>query len=328
MPNAADAGESESEIENLVEAVDCHARSLVLLAGEVAASGVRHATENIGELMASVEAKNPGNPERSLLASVGLSLRRLSVETQRKIRPLGVFQGGASTLAIGLALRLEPKQCILLVRELGAVGLVEFIDIEYGFDGYVRFNPAFAAVLVSEMSGQERDTARAVRAQAMAEIAAFLYQEQHKHAAFARSLTLLELPNLLAALEYMFENVLPERVVAVATVLQSIIQPLGRSKALARVAEIRAKGSAQLKEWSPVKFAAESAAVMRLSEEGRHDEAVSVARSLLKGAQECSDNPKGRRVDAIAEAHLVLGRALEMSGAAEEALEHLVKGST
>ena len=74
MPNAADAGESESEIEKLVDAVDCHARSLVLLAGEVAASGVRHAAENIGELMASVEAKNPGNPERSLLASVELSL--------------------------------------------------------------------------------------------------------------------------------------------------------------------------------------------------------------------------------------------------------------
>ena len=43
-PGARDAGESEEEVRKLVEAVSCHARSLVLLAGEVAQSGVASAS--------------------------------------------------------------------------------------------------------------------------------------------------------------------------------------------------------------------------------------------------------------------------------------------
>jgi len=57
---------------------------------------VRRATEKLQELMASLEAKYPGERERSLLASVELSLCRLPAGTRRKIRPLGVFQGGGS----------------------------------------------------------------------------------------------------------------------------------------------------------------------------------------------------------------------------------------
>ena len=38
--------------------------------------------------------KHPGERERSLLASVQLSLRRLPAATRQKMRPLGVFQGG------------------------------------------------------------------------------------------------------------------------------------------------------------------------------------------------------------------------------------------
>ena len=117
--------ESEQEIEDLVDAVGCHARSLVLLAGEVAASGVRGATKRIHELMASLEAKHPGERERSLFASVELSLRRLPAETRRKIGPLGAFQGGGSLGAIAMALKLDQQQVRELARDLVGVGLAE-----------------------------------------------------------------------------------------------------------------------------------------------------------------------------------------------------------
>ena len=48
--------------------------------------------------MAALEKKYPGQRERSLLASVELSLRRLPAETRTKIRGLGVFQGGGSVV--------------------------------------------------------------------------------------------------------------------------------------------------------------------------------------------------------------------------------------
>jgi hypothetical protein len=110
MPHTGDAGESEEEIEQLVDAVNCHARSLVLLAREVAASGVRNATEHLHELMAALEKKYPNDRERSLLASVELSLRRLPAATRQQIRPLGVFQGGGQLWVIAQVLGLDLKK--------------------------------------------------------------------------------------------------------------------------------------------------------------------------------------------------------------------------
>ena len=155
MPQSATGDESEQEIANLVDAVGCHARSLVLLAGEVAASGIRRATESIHELMASLESKHPGERERSLFASVELSLRRLPAETRRKIRPLGVFQGGGHLAAIAMALKLDTKQDeeVALVRDLVGVGLAEVLQF-----GYVRLDPALPPALMASMTADEKET--------------------------------------------------------------------------------------------------------------------------------------------------------------------------
>jgi predicted ArsR family transcriptional regulator len=75
--------------------------------------------------MASLEAKHPGERERSLFASVELSLRRLPAETRRKIGPLGAFQGGGSLGAIAMALKLDQQQVRELARDLVGVGLAE-----------------------------------------------------------------------------------------------------------------------------------------------------------------------------------------------------------
>ena len=69
-PPADDPGTSEKEIGELVDAVHCHARTLVLVAREVADAGVRHATENLHELMTKLDARHPDDRKRSLFASV------------------------------------------------------------------------------------------------------------------------------------------------------------------------------------------------------------------------------------------------------------------
>ena len=318
MPDAADPGESEQEIEKLVDAVGCHARSLVLLAGEVVASGVRRATEKLQELMASLEAKYPGERERSLLASVELSLCRLPAGTRRKIRPLGVFQGGGSLGAIGMALGLGAQECVALARELVGVGLAELLEF-----GYLRLDPALAPVLLGEMSAEEREAARAAWAQAMAAMVDFLYQQRAKDANLAGNLALLELPNLLAALEYLREIAAPERVVGLATRLEALIAPLGRPKALARVVDIRAEAAHRLGAWGHARFEAERAAIERLLEQGRNGEAVDAARSLLDRARAAGENAYDEADYDCAMVQITLGRALQMSGGAEEAVAHL-----
>src|SRR3712207_6041111 len=135
LPRAGDSGDSEEEIERLVEAVGCHARSLVLLAREVGSSGVRTATARLQELMAELHQKHPEDRERSLFASVELSLRRLPKATRQNIRPLGVFQGGGSLVAINLVLGLDPQSTVAWGQQLVEVGLAEWLP-----PGYLRLD--------------------------------------------------------------------------------------------------------------------------------------------------------------------------------------------
>lgn len=95
VPHAGDEGESEDEIVALVDAVRGHARSLVLLAREVATSGVRRTTADLRGVLEELHERYPGDRERSLLASVELSLRRLPAGMRERIRGLAVFHGGA-----------------------------------------------------------------------------------------------------------------------------------------------------------------------------------------------------------------------------------------
>jgi len=83
-----DAGNTPQEITELVEAVDRHARALVLLTPEITRSGVRATTENLHQLMAELHARHPDDREKSLYASVELSLRRLPHELREQARML------------------------------------------------------------------------------------------------------------------------------------------------------------------------------------------------------------------------------------------------
>jgi hypothetical protein len=113
-PQTGDAGESEAEVRELVESVNCHARSLVLLAGEVSRRGVRATTANLRELMETLHARVGDDRERSLFASVELSLRRLPPDIREQLAPLSVFHGG-----------FRPQE---LGQVLGGGGLMDALD--------------------------------------------------------------------------------------------------------------------------------------------------------------------------------------------------------
>src|SRR5262249_36567730 len=82
-----------TEIEDLVEAVNGHARTLTLLAPSLRGIGVVATRERLVELMADMDRRFPGSREQSPFASVELSLRRLSSVNWERARVLGVFHG-------------------------------------------------------------------------------------------------------------------------------------------------------------------------------------------------------------------------------------------
>ncbi len=312
--------ETEDDVQDLVDAAGCHARSLVLLAREVATSGVRFAAERMGALMASMAARYPDDRERSLFASVELSLRRLPPETRAKAGPLAVFHGGGHGWVIAqvLGLDYENDEEARLGKQLVDVGLAEAMPY-----GHLRLHPALGPALRRELGEEEHERARAAWVQAMVQLTGYLYGQKVKDPQRQAVLTLLELPNLLAALDTLRASAPAEQVVALATKLEGLLQHLGRAKALAHVVQVREEAAKRLGDWSHAAFEAESAAIDRLLEAGRFAAAVDRAQKLLLRAEAAGEAAYPEAAYDFAMASARLGRALKKSGSAGEALPAL-----
>jgi hypothetical protein len=137
IPNPNDPGDKEADIIELVEAVNRHARALVLLAPELASRGVRATTENLHQIMAELHKKHPGDRENSLYASIELSLRRLPQDVREQVKALGVFHGGAYLFVLGKMLETDAEALRNLAAALIEVGLAEAMDY-----GHLQLDPA------------------------------------------------------------------------------------------------------------------------------------------------------------------------------------------
>jgi hypothetical protein len=118
----------------------------------VAASGVSAASEKLRKAILQLERDYPDNRERPLIASVKLSLGCLPETIREKIRPLGVFQDTASLSVISMRLEIEMEEAEELARRLVRFGLADMRE------GYLYFDPALCAILLSELGEEERET--------------------------------------------------------------------------------------------------------------------------------------------------------------------------
>ena len=146
--------ESREKIEELIAALGGHARSLVLIARELREGHtLGETTEGVRQIMVRLEHEHPGERERSLFASVELSLRKLPTELRSKLAPLAVFHGGGHVVSIGkvLGLEIQEGEHAALAQALTDVGLAEQHD-----DGYLRFNPALRPFMLRELDDAAR----------------------------------------------------------------------------------------------------------------------------------------------------------------------------
>ena len=318
-PPATDPGRTPAEITDLVDAVSRHARALVLLAREVAQRGVKATTADLRTLMAELERKHPGDRENSLYASVELSLRRLEPKTRDLLTPLGVCQGGIHLFVADALLAVGADGIKRLAAELIEVGLGEDMGC-----GHLRLDPGLPPYLLGEMSADEAAATRASWAEAMAQLTGYLYQEAQTDAQLAAQLTLLELPNLLAMLEWASaSDWSPERVVGLAQQVERLVADLGRPQALAVATRAREQAAHKLVDWSHARFTTDAANIDRLLERGDLPAAHEAAQQLLQRCLAAGGSAYPEAAYDLAEAHLRLGRVLKMGGAAEAALAPL-----
>jgi len=317
-PKATDPGTTPQEITDLVEAVHCHARALVLLAREVGRLGVCATTETVQQIMEDLDRRYPGDRENSLYASVELSLRRLSSETREKIRGLAVCHGGVHFHVLNALSGEDEDTANQIFKELIDVGLAE----NKGYS-YLSLDPALPTYLRRDMDTTEQTQFTEQWATAMMQLVGYLYEQRNKDAQLAAQLTLLELPNLMALLAWIPDKETPERVVNLAGKIEQLLANLNRPQALDQAVAVREQAKQNLTGWSRAQFQSEQLQIERLLDQGNLPAAYTAAQQLLQRCIEAGEKAyQGADYD-MAMAHFLLGRVLKMGGQAEAALPSL-----
>jgi hypothetical protein len=233
-----DAGASSDaareEIEQLVSAVHCHARTLALLAPSLQKHGVETTRESLVELMAEMDKNFPGSREKSVFASVELSLRRLSVVNQQRVRVLGMFHSGVHPEVLTMMMEWKEADVASLVGELIETGLAT--PNRYG---HLRLNPALCPYLRAKIDGAEYETLIHRWSGAMLEYTSFLVHQQGQNAEVAATLTMLELSNLIRFLDIVESMGNAKATIALVSALFTLLKLLGKPLLLKRVCQVR-----------------------------------------------------------------------------------------
>ncbi|MFO1430984.1 MAG: tetratricopeptide repeat protein [Candidatus Competibacteraceae bacterium] len=177
---------------DLFEQVDFHPLSIGLLAQQLK---FRQIAE-LGERLETLLLETPDNP---LLASLNLSLERLTPEARQRLPRLGVFQGGAFESRLLEITELAKSDWAGLQQELATTGLIQIEPIPGINPPFLRFHPTLAPVLWSRLPPEEQATLSARHRERYYAVSGTLYQEDQRHPHKARAIAQRELPNLLHA---------------------------------------------------------------------------------------------------------------------------------
>ena len=314
-----DGGSSDAareEIEQLVDAVHCHARTLALLAPALQARGVEATREALVELMAEMEKRFPGSREQSVFASVELSLRRLSLENRERARVLGVFHGGVHPAVLCPMMQWEMDDFGALAGELVETGLAT--PNRYN---HLTLNPALCPYLRGRLDAAEHEALTARWVEAMRAYVGFLYQQSGQNAELAATLTGLELPNLFALLDRMQRAGKAEATIDLTTSLYRLLQNAGKPRLLARLGQARDAAAAALGDvWNHARFEAAQTRIDQQWAGGQLREALAGAQSLLQRARAAGEQAYPGADYDLAGACWLLARVLRTAGSSEPAL--------
>lgn len=323
-PRGAAALEAQrEEIEDLVAAVQGHARTLTLLGPELRRRGVAATQAALVELMeqmqrqvADLPADDPRRREQSLFATVELSLRRLSAENRERVKVLGVFHGGVDLDVLRWMTGWERAQVMGLAQELMGTGLATANPY-----GHLSLNPALCPFLKASLADDELQALTVRWLEAMASYLNYLVEQQSQNTELAATLTLLELPNLFALLACSQGAADPESTIARATSLHTLLQRLGKPRLLERVALVRDGAASALGDgWSHARFEASRTRIDQHLAGGQLREALAGAQQMLQQAQAAGEQAYAGADYDLAMAFWLLGRVLNGAGGAQQAV--------
>ena len=346
------------QIEQLVDAVHCHARTLALLAPAIRQRGVIATRRDLEALMGEMERRFPGHREQSVFAGVELSLQRLSPANRARVGVLAVFHGGVDLEVLRVMMEWEQADVDSLASELVATGLAT--PNRYN---HLTLNPALGPYLrVTCVAGVERPgrepPATTTHEQtgglaslgpqppntqtpepppptpdellprwraAMTQYVAFLVQQQNLDTEMATTLTRLELPNLFVLLALVQNAGDSEKTIDLATDLYHLLHVLGKPRSLERVGAVRDAAERELAStqgggWGHARFEAARTRVEQQLAGGQLPAALAGAQALLERARTAGKAAYPGADYDLAIARILLARVLKEAGGAGQAL--------
>lgn len=307
---------AREEIEQLVDAVHCHARTLALLAPALRSRGVATTRTSLVELMAEMEKNYPGSREHSLFASIELSLQRMSKENQERARVLGVFHGGVHPEVLRVMMQWEDADVVALAVELIETGLATRNRYSH-----LTLNPALCPYLRGRMDAAEREALTTRWVEVMVEYVEFLVQRSNQNPELAATLTVLELPNLFALLDLVQTAGDAEATIALATWLYELLQEFGKPRLLARLGQVRDTAAVALGDaWNHTRFEAARTRIELQETSGRLREALDGSQQLLQRTRAVGEQAYPDADYDLAMACWLLARVLKTAGGSEQAL--------
>lgn len=310
------AAAARESIEQLVDAVHGHARTLALLAPAIRTHGVDATRESLVELMAEMEQRFPGSREQSLFASVELSLRRMSPENQQRAEVLGVFHGGVDLDVLRTMMQWEEADVASLADDLVKTGLATPNPYDH-----LTLNPALCPYLHRKLDADRRDALTARWVEATRAYVAFLEQQRDRKTEIAATLTVLELPNLFALLEQVERAGDASATIGLTTSLYRLLQNLGKPRLLERMAQVREAAAAALGgTWNHAQFQAHGTRIEQQLAVRQLREAFAGAQQLLQRARAAGEEAYALADYDLATACFLLAQVLQTAGGSEQAL--------
>jgi tetratricopeptide (TPR) repeat protein len=210
-PEPRIAPPDRKELIALFDQVQFHPLSIAVLAQQLKT----RTAKTLGERLEAIlhEDMPPGvvaeGTPKSLIASLRLSLERLTEAERHAVRLLGVFQGGAFETNLLAITRLgeedgeraQPGEALWpgLRRQLEAAALIESESIPGVGPPFLRFHPTLAPMLWAHLDEDEKASLTEAYRRRYYALAKYLYNSDSQNPDHARAIARRDLPNLLHA---------------------------------------------------------------------------------------------------------------------------------
>lgn len=181
----------------LCKLVYFHPLSLALLAQQLKTRRIADVGQTLERLL--VENEHLPDKERSLMASLQLSLERLNPELRACLPRLSVFQGGALEAFLLAITDLDTSTWQELRQQLEATGLIQVEWLPDADGPFLKFHPTLAPALWKELTVDIQQELLSRHYQIYAVLSGYLYQKDFTNPHAARSVARRELPNLMFA---------------------------------------------------------------------------------------------------------------------------------